>query len=411
MKKNEKIEVRIIRTFVFIFATNKFQMKILILLSRVPFPLEKGDKLRAYHQIKMLHKKHEIVLVALNHDKLHPNAIAELTKVCSQIHILPISKWSVILNLIIAFFKGIPLQCGYFYSQRNYRKIQEIIHKNKPEHIYAQLIRTSEYVKNVPIQKTIDFQDAFSAGMKRRSENSKGFFRWFFRMEYNRLKRYEEYIYSKFDKHSIISEADRDLLSFAESKNICIIPNGIDFGFFTSKESDKQFDLVFTGNMSYAPNILAAKFLVQDIMPQVWNKFPNCKLLISGANPGKSVKKLSSKNVKIGGWVEDIRDSYSSSKIFIAPMQIGTGLQNKLIEAMSMGLPCITSTLANRALKATEMDEILIGKTAKEYAELVIELLTKEEMAWKIGQNGKEYVHANFSWEKSTQKLSDLIER
>lgn len=384
-------------------------MKVLVLVSRVPFPLEKGDKLRAYHQIKNLNKHHEIILVALNKGFLHPKAKTELQKICNSLYILPITNFQLITNSIKAFFKGLPIQSGYFYNSANQKKLNEIISDNHVEHIYSQLVRTTEYVKDFPIKKTLDYQDAFSAGMKRRAKSSSPFFKWFFKMESERLKDYEENIYEYFDFHTIISEADRDLLNFPKAQKIWIVPNGIDFDYFKPFESNKIYDLVFTGNMSYAPNVKAAKFLVQEIMPFVWNKKPDCKLLISGANPTKSVQRLGSKNVKIGGWIDDIRESYAQSKVFIAPMQIGTGLQNKLIEAMAMRLPCITSTLANRALKAVNSEDIMIGKTAREYANLVIQLLEDNELSAKIANKGYEFVHTHYSWENSTNILNQLI--
>ena len=115
-------------------------MKIFVILSRVPYPLEKGDKLRAFNQIRELSKRHEIYLCALNDVALHPDAKSVLEKYCKEIYIYSISKWSIIINVLRFFFQGKPLQCGYFYTAAIHKKILRLIATIQPDHIYSQLI-------------------------------------------------------------------------------------------------------------------------------------------------------------------------------------------------------------------------------------------------------------------------------
>ncbi len=126
-------------------------MKILVVLPRVPYPLEKGDKLRAFHQIKHLSKNHQIHLCALNETDLHPEAINILSSYCDSIHVLNLSKIKILINLTKAFFQGKPLQIGFYYNNKIQKKINKIIEDIEPDRIYCQLIRTTEYIKNVPI--------------------------------------------------------------------------------------------------------------------------------------------------------------------------------------------------------------------------------------------------------------------
>ncbi len=161
--------------------------------------------------------------------------------------------------------------------------------------------------------------------------------------------------------------------------------------------------------MGYPPNIDAAHFIAKEIFPLVLKKIPAATLLIAGANPHASVKSLQSGNINISGWMPDIRESYAASRIFIAPMRIGTGLQNKLLEAMSMELPCITSPLANQALGATVNQDILVGTTAQEYADHIINLLEDPSRAREMAINGFGFVTKNFSWENSSALLEDLF--
>ncbi len=384
-------------------------MKIFVLLSRVPFPIEKGDKLRAFHQLRCLAKNNEIILCALSDSQVHPKALEVLGNFCSEVHVIPIRRMGMIWNVIRAFISGKPLQVGYFYRTSVQKKINSLITKSKPDHIYCQLTRVSEYVKEFKIPKTLDYQDIFSMGAKRRADLSTPLLKLFFRMEYKRLMRYEHDIFDKFNHKTIISQPDRDLLPHPQRNEVVIVPNGVDHEYFSPLKMDKTHDIVFTGNMGYPPNIDAARFIANEIFPLVLKQFPKATLLLAGANPHARVQALQSSKITVSGWLSDIRESYSSSRVFIAPMRIGTGLQNKLLEAMSMELPCITSTLANQALGAIENEEILVGTTAEEYTNHITRLLNNEQNADILAKKGHAFVERTFSWENSTSLLEQLF--
>jgi len=132
-------------------------------------------------------------------------------------------------------------------------------------------------------------------------------------------------------------------------------------------------------------------------------------VLISGANPSAKVRALASAHVTISGWVEDVRENFSKAKMLVAPMFISIGLQNKLLEAMALKVPCITSTLANNALRAKNGESILIADTPGEYAMHINELLSDENKARAIGLNGHNFVVENYSWERENKKLEEII--
>ena len=387
-------------------------MRIFVLLSRVPYPLEKGDKLRAYHQIRELSRKNEIILCALNPDKKlnKQKAFAALQPFCRSINFIDIPFYKKIWNMGMAFLKGLPIQTGYFYNKSALKKINKLIAEYKPDHIYCQLLRTAEYVIDNKLPKTIDYQDVFSYGVKRRMDKISFLLKPFFKVEYKRLLRYENKIFDLFDNKTIISIPDRNLISHPEKEKIKIVPNGVDWEFFSpTTEQEKTFELIFIGNMAYPPNIDAAEFLVKEIMPHVWKKNSGAKVLLAGASPHFRVNSLASDKVKVSGWMDDIRDAYNSGKIFIAPMRIGTGLQNKLLEAMAMQIPCITTPLANDALRAEEGKEILIGETAQDLADCIVKLLEDNVLYSRLALNGQKLVKNKFSWEEYTEQLHRII--
>ena len=388
------------------------KMKIFVLLPRIPFPLEKGDKLRAFNQIKQLAKRNEIVLCALNDNSKvsEQDAFHALQPYCQSVNFIKFNKLQILLGLIRAFLKGLPLQCGYFYNRKAAKKINALIAKHKPDMLYGQLLRTAEYIRHKDIPKAIDYQDIFSYGMKRRADVASCFTRPVFNMEYRRLARYEAAVFDDFDIKAIISEPDRALFPHEQRDEILIIPNGVDHDYFKPMERKKKYDLVFTGNMSYPPNVNAVDYLANEILPIVWRTLPDVKLYIAGATPDPKVKKAASERIIVSGWLDDIREAYAASRVFIAPMRIGTGLQNKLLEAMSMHLPAITSPLANASLGAQPDKEILVGSNAEKLAQHIITLLSNPEKAEQIAQAGYDFTNRVYDWGKATERLEEAMQ-
>ena len=384
-------------------------MRIFFVLPRVPYPTEKGDKLRAFHQIKHLSRNHEIIICALNDGVLHNDAIPVLKKYAKAVHVIPVSRFTVVTSLLNALFTGKPLQVGYFFNKAAKKQVDALIREYRPDHIFCQLIRVAEYVKDQPGPKTLDYQDVFSKGMERRMATASCFMRPFLKLEYKRLLKYEHDIFEKFTNRIIISEPDRALIPHPGRDQIVVVANGVDTEFFHPLERPREYDLVFTGNMGYPPNINAAEFLVNRILPIVTKRKPDTRLLIAGANPNMRILVLRSPQVEVTGWVPDMRECYAGARIFIAPMQLGTGLQNKLLEAMAMKVPCITSPLANQALQAKPGEEILVAETPADYAEAVLSLLNDPAFAQRIGENGNRFVMRNYNWEKETLKIESLI--
>lgn len=388
-------------------SSKTYKPSLVIVLSRFPFPLEKGDKLRAYHQIVGLSKSFEITLICICENRIKPSDFNALQPYCKDIHTFKLNRFLQIINLFFCIFTEKPFQVAYFWQYHIHVKVKKIIQRIKPDFIYSQLIRTTEYIKNHHhCPKTLDYMDVFSMGIERRIPAQPWYLKPLFNQEYIRLKNYEREIFDYFEEHTIISEQDRSFIIHPKSKDIQIIKNGISDYFFEAKDNVKNFDLVFTGNMSYPPNVAASLYIINEILPLFSS---TKKLLISGVTPVKSITKLASKNIVITGWVEDIRESYLNAKIFVAPMFIGTGLQNKLLEAMALGIPCITTTLANTALGATPNEMILIANTPLEFKNQIEILLNDQNRYETIKSNGKLFVKNYFSWESQNEQLTNLI--
>ena len=384
-------------------------MKLVVLTSRIPYPLEKGDKLRVFHQIKHLAKSHEICLICLNEssEEIDTSVLEELV---TELHIVPLAKWKIPFRLFFAIFHNLPFQVEYFLERKNKKKIEAIIQEFNPNHIYCQLVRTAEYVKDLfQFDKTLDYMDAFSAAAMRRANTEKGFRKLFWKIENERVKKYERSIYDYFNQHSIITEQDRNLLAIPSNKKISIVPNGVDTGHFENSHVSKKYDIVFAGNMNYPPNIAAAIFLVEEILPKLKSQFPNVTVLIAGANPSTEVLNLASDGVTVSGWMNDIREAYCESRVFVAPMFIGAGMQNKILEAMSSELPVITTTLAAEAFKEKNLSKVLEANSSFEFAKAIQYYLLNEGAQISDGKKNRLYVEEKYSWKISNLKLEQCI--
>ena len=386
-------------------------MKLVILTSRFPYPLEKGDKLRIYHQIRVLSRNAEITLISLAEENPTPEALAHVQQFCTAVHVFPLPRWRIAMNLIGGALRGLPLQVSYFYHPGFKKRIHSIIQAAQPDHVYCQLIRTAPYVEQLPIPKTLDFMDAFSVGMQRRAEQSRGLWRRLFQWEAQRLQAYESLAFRAFEHCTIISAQDRGLLAFDGKEQVRIVPNGVDTDFFHPKfKSKPTYHIAFVGNMGYHPNVKAAQFLVQKVLPILQKKRPGIQILIAGARPTAEVLSLQRDHVTVSGWVEDIRDAYGSAQLFVAPIFLGSGQQNKILEAMSMGLPCITTAQVNNAIHAPVNSTIFVAESEADFADEILKLLSDEDWQVKVGAAARTFVKQKYGWEHSVSVLAELFE-
>ena len=212
-------------------------VKLFVLTSRFPYPLEKGDKLRIFHQIRELSRYHEIVLCSLAEEQVQDIDYQEVKQYCSKIFILNLNKKTVVFNILrnilsLPFRLNLPFQVAYFFSKNIKKQILQIIDAEKPDHIYCQLARMAEYVRHLNLPKTLDYMDAFSIGAARRAESSYWLTKPFWKIEAHKMAEYEAELAHDFDNLTIISNQDRDVLDFNEKNKIQVVPNGVDTDYF-----------------------------------------------------------------------------------------------------------------------------------------------------------------------------------
>ncbi len=386
-------------------------MKILILTSRFPYPLEKGDKLRIYHQIQNLATRAKLYLIALSDHPIAQPDQAQLQAFCREVHVLSLHPVSYPHRLRMALQEKWPYQVAYFYQKSTHQRFRSIIEQVRPDLVYGQLVRVAPYLLDYEGPRVLDFMDAFSAQMRRRSDQSPIWLQPLVRSEQVRLAHFEARVLDAIGAGTVISDRDREELAVSDKDRIYVIPNGVDTAYFHPRAKTGQYELVFVGNMGYHPNVEAAKYLVAEIMPRLWEIDNRTRLLIAGARPATEVKKLAGDRVTVSGWVPDIRDAYADGKVFVAPLFLGSGQQNKILEAMAMGVPCVTTPLVNQAIGAAAGESILLAGDAAAFAAQVRRLLREETHRQQVATKGLEFVRKKMSWASAGDQLWQLLQK
>lgn len=385
-------------------------MKLVVTLSRIPFPLEKGDKLRAYHQIKaLINSGFEVHIVCFHFEKATKPQIESLEKLGGHWYFIKLQKFLIPLSILKGIWSSQPWQVLLFHQRQAHYQFKKLMAEIQPKVIYSQLIRTAEYTKNFHhISKTLDYMDALSLGLQKRWKKSNWLTQWFWKDEFERVEKYEKLISHYFDHLTIISQKDANSIHLPDGKNFNLISNGIDFNFFSNRQWTQENAIIFTGNMNYPPNVDAALRLGLQIMPLVWKQRSDIKLIIAGAEPHRSLSQnLQDSRIEITGWLDDIRLAYNRGRVFVAPMSLGSGMQNKILEALSMGLPVVCSDIAADAFDSEFKQILLVAFDNADYAKKIISIFNQEVPHSTV--NAQSIIQNKFSWEKATAPLLSLL--
>jgi sugar transferase (PEP-CTERM/EpsH1 system associated) len=385
-------------------------VKVLAIFPRFPYPIDKGDKLRAFHQLRELARNHEIYLFALCEGEVSQNDLHVVSSFCTRIELFRLSRSRIIWRLFRHIFSQLPFQTAYYFDRQARKRLAEFSENSKPDVAYFQLVRCAEYVDSVKCPSVLDFQDAMSENMKLRARKESLWLRPVFRMESNRLRRYEALCSRRFQGLTIISEKDKSLLPEEAALKCKVIGNGIDFSYYESANSGVvSSDIVFVGAMSYLPNVDAAEYLVHEILPRLASAQLFPKVCIVGADPSPRVLKLASAQVEVTGRVEDTRPYYRGAKMLVAPMFMSTGVQNKILEAMSMGIPVITTPQAASALNGGDSIPLFTASDPLDFARHISFLLDHPRKAEMLAAEAGQFVRRFFSWHSAGMELEGVL--
>ena len=295
------------------------------------------------------------------------------------------------------------MQCGFYMSGTYRRKLREIIQKENPDLFIAHLLRMMPYLDELGrhSRSIIEMTDALSKTYAMSSQ-SKGnwLLRNVYRMEQRLILRAEQYSLLHFPKNVLVSQADIDYL-----KTKSLHPESLELhsnGIICSKNIKHKYDsnkIVFVGNMRTLQNQDAVLCFVQDIFPRILKKKPNSKFYIVGAQPPQSIQQLASENIFVTGFVDDIEDTISDACLTIAPVRVAAGIQNKVLVAMSCGIPVVMTSLISNAIPELKHEEnCLIQDEAATLADACLRIMNHPDLRQQLAINGYEMVKRHYSW-------------
>lgn len=403
-------------------------MNILFLAHRIPFPPDKGDKIRSYHEIKYLSGKHNVYLGTILDEESDKRHVPNLRKYCKDVYAVFFNKK---VRLVKNIFLGRSFSVSSFYSPELQTYVDHVLNDVKIDVIICFCSSMAEYVFKASMftrgfdhapRLIMDFVDLDSDKWLQYSKYSRWLWRLIYRIESMRLFAYEKKI-NRYFHHSVFV-AKREVNIFrkmaGETKNVHEISNGVDLDYFSfdlsvgeNSEIGKPEDLfliVFTGIMDYFANEDGVKWFCERIFPLIKKRISNVEFYIVGNRPTNVVWNLSEMDgVTVTGYVDDIRDYYARADICVAPLRIARGLQNKVLEAMATGNAVVATSNASEGICCHAGEDIIVADDTFGFAEAVIELLLNEDKRKKLGENARQNIQRNYSWDANLSEFDKLF--
>lgn len=384
------------------------EKKLLMLCYRAPYPLKSGSEIRMYQFLEILSEKYEITLLYLQEgeETADPGPLCEK---CGQVEKFRVAKWRRYAQAVAGYlFLGHPLQIGYFRSKAMQRWVNA--HIGEYEDVLCMHVRTIQYVLGLSEEARrgkrifLDGIDAVTLNYYNSYRTSRGIRRLVNRMEYRRMAGYERKAYSFADQTILISERDRDYIVRrlrADCSPAVIFNYAIDYGYLPEIRK-QEYTIAFMGKMNYAPNVDAVLFFVKKYFHGLKRRYPELELRIIGGNAAPEIRRLEqTEGIRLLGFVENPARHLQEASVVIAPMISGSGLQNKIVQAMYLGCAVLATPIGADGLKdVTERELIIAGQD--EIGEKLAYFLRPEaaDERRQIGQNARAYIGRYYSREK-----------
>ena len=386
-------------------------MKILFLTTRFPLPPIKGDKVRNLQLLRYVSREHDIDLISFI-SKEERRYIDDLRPYCRNIETVTHSKIEGVVRILWNFFSAKPFQVSYYESSEMKKKIRRRLDESSYDVVVVSLLRM---IGNLPgdINPPLfgDFGDSMILNFERRLEKEKFLLKLIVWEEVRRLKKFERKVCQNLDKVALVSEKDARNIG---SPNCVVIPTGVNTDVFRPDKSLREdLKIIFTGNMGYFPNIDAVLYFTREIFPSIRREIPNVKFEIAGVNPSPKIKKLyDTPHVNIVGYVESMPDFINTGTVYVAPIRCGSGVQNKVLEAMACGVPVVLTYMACAGIKAEPGRDFLLADSKNEFVENTVKLLKDPEARENLSKNALEFIKKNYTWEATggmfEQSIRDL---
>jgi sugar transferase (PEP-CTERM/EpsH1 system associated) len=389
--------------------------RVLYLTHRVPFPPDKGDRIRNYHVLRELAKRGRVWLACLADEPVPDPTRAALTKLCERVAVVPVSGKRRWLRAGWSLLVGRSLTEGAFREP----ELDTTLSAWVPEAGFAAAVVSASslapYLRRNGLEKLpgiVDLVDVDSQKWLDFAASAKPHKRWLYKLEGRRVRKLERKLAETAKTVTIVSRAECDVFdSFTRPGRGTVATNGVDLDYFRPQPDTPTVPAcAFVGAMDYLPNVDGAVWFARDIWPRIRDKYPTAEFRVIGRKPAPAVAKLAElPGVVVTGSVPDVRPFVASAAVAVCPIRIARGLQNKVLEAMAMAKPTVAAPAAIAALGVTVGTHVLSPTTPDDWVRDVCELFDNPTRGEQLGRAAREYVEGHHHWDRCLKPLMDAV--
>jgi polysaccharide biosynthesis protein PslH len=379
--------------------------RLLFIAHRIPYPPNKGDKIRSYNELAFLSRHFEIDLVCFVDSKKDEVYIPKLQALCHSVTVMQRGMLGQLFRMGLGALKGEALSVALYHKISMQKHVQRLLQDRKHDFVFVFSGQMAQYVPQDYLQKTvIDFCDVDSQKWSDYAEKMPAYLSWFYAGEAKRLLAFENQASLKARASVFITPSELKLYQdLGGQGNLAVFGNGVDSEFFRPfVEKPQPSRLLFTGAMDYFPNVEGVEWFAREVFVPLKSKRPDLEFIIAGANPTGRVRRLAQiKGIVVTGFVQDMRAEQAKAQIVVVPLRIARGMQNKVLEAMACGKAVIASEKSLGGIHAKDDQELEIANTPKEFQTKLEALLAAPERIEAMGKAARVFIEQNYSWDSN----------
>jgi sugar transferase (PEP-CTERM/EpsH1 system associated) len=393
---------------------------LLFLAHRIPYPPNKGDKIRSFNMLKYLAGRYRVHLGAFIDNPVDWRYVNDLERFCVNTCFRRIDPFTARLRSLKGFLSGEPLTLPYCYDRHMRQWVNNVLAGTPTTRVFVFSSGMAQYVRTPGVggvRRLIDFADVDSDKWRQYSERKHWPISWIYRREASKLLEYERAVAAEYDASLFVSAEECELfrrLAPEVQGHVVSVENGVDVEYFFPEAvaenpyAETERVLVFVGAMDYWANIDAVRWFAKHVFPDIHELVPESRFYIVGSNPAEAVRRLSRQaGVTVTGPVRDIRPYLAHACMSVAPLRIARGIQNKVLEAMAMDKPVLATTPAAVGLDPESKNRLLIADEPQELVKLAVDRLTCPDTG---GAGYRQHICRRYSWGKNLEKLIHLFE-
>ena len=391
---------------------------VLYLAHRLPFPPDKGDKVRTHHILRALAERHRVLLGTFVDDAADLPRVPALARWCAETRAVRLRAPWARLRALLGLLRGEALTLGWYRSRTLQAWVRQVRDRRAVDAVVVSSSSMAPYAQGFDVPVVMDFIDVDSAKWQAYAVSARWPWSWVYAREARLLARFERRTSARVAASFFVTAREAELFArSAPGADARVLGNGVDTDHFAPDRRrpnpypPDELPLVFTGTMNYRPNVDAVTWFAREVLPQLRQRWPRLRLSVVGRQPTAEVRALQGTGVRVTGAVADVRPWLQHAAVAVAPMRIARGVQNKILEAMAMGRPLVAARDCVQALEATPGVHLAAASHASDYLREVSALLADRAGAERLGVAARGHVQSHHAWPQRLAPLHECLER